>query len=121
MHCSVVSHWHIHSDKSLRFTFGTVQTDLNRNQCAEYICECGKLTNVERSTGTYAKGQTGGTFLAEADGRFHLSHELVHLRVIDSAGGVRIALGPDANVFVEVVRPENRRVARQVYDPMNTV
>lgn len=46
--------------------------------------------------------------------RVHVLEHVVHLGVMDLAGGVRVVLGPDADELVEVVGAQDRRVPRQV-------
>lgn len=48
--------------------------------------------------------------------RIHVLQHVVHFRVVDLAGGVRIVLGPDPNELVEVMGAKDRRVAREIIE-----
>ena len=61
---------------------------------------CTRNTCTSIIVRAYAERQKGRTFLSKSDRWLHLSHEFIHLRVMDTAGGVRVALGPHAHVFV---------------------
>lgn len=54
--------------------------------------------------------------VAKPQRRVHVLQHVVHLRVVDLAGGVRIVLGPDPHELVEMMRAQDRRVPREVIE-----
>lgn len=54
--------------------------------------------------------------VAKPQRRVHVLQHVVHLRVMDLAGGVRIVLGPDPDELVEMVRAQDRRVAGEIIE-----
>lgn len=56
------------------------------------------------------------TFVAKPQRRVHVLQHVVHLRVVNFAGGVRIVLGPDPYELVEMMGAQDRRVAREVIE-----
>lgn len=46
----------------------------------------------------------------------HILQHVVHLRVVNLAGGVRIVFGPDPHEFVEMMRAENRRIPCKIIE-----
>lgn len=54
--------------------------------------------------------------VAKPQRRVHILQHVVHLRVVDLAGGVRIVLGPDPHELVEMMRAQDRRVPGEVIE-----
>jgi len=57
-----------------------------------------------------------GALVAKPQRRIHILQHVVHLRVVDLAGGVRIVFGPDPHELVEMMRAQDRRVSREVIE-----
>lgn len=55
-------------------------------------------------------------FIAKSQRRVHILQHVVHFRIVDLAGGVRIILGPDPHEFVEMVGTQDRRVPREIIE-----
>jgi len=54
--------------------------------------------------------------VAKPQRRIHILQHVVHLRVVDFAGGVWIVFGPDPHELVEMMRAQDRRVSREVIE-----
>lgn len=61
-------------------------------------------------------GEPVRTLVTKPQRWVHILQHVVHLRIVDLAGGVRIILGPDPHELVEMMRAQDRRVPRKVIE-----